>query len=131
ETNAHDRNSTDVTFEQQGTNVSFGDWDIWLWPAYYDPWLTVTGGGPDFRTTQTYREGVVTSDISVSETAATIQYYDVEPRWGLQAFEFRLQAAPSITLRVAVGGVAVASSPTSPFDEVSLIARSHLPNVMS
>jgi len=130
ETISLDRNSTVVTFELQGANVSVGDWDIWLWPAYYDPWLTVTGGGSDFRTTQTYREGVVTSDISVSETAATIQYYDVEPRWGLQAFEFRLQAAPSITLRVAVGGVAVASSTTSPFDEASLIARYDLTNVL-
>ena len=72
ETISLDRNSTVVTFELQGANVSVGDWDIWLWPAYYDPWLTVTGGGSDFRTTQTYREGVVTSDISVSETAATI-----------------------------------------------------------
>jgi hypothetical protein len=130
ETISLDGNSTVITFELQGANMSVGDWDIWLWPAYYDPWLTVAGVGSDFRTTQVYREGVATSDIHVDDANALIQYYDVEPRWGLQAFEFRLRAAPSITIRLAVSGVAAATSTIVGYDEASLVARYGLTNVL-
>jgi len=130
ETVSLDGNSTIVTFQLQGGNVSAGDWDIWLWPAYYDPWLTVTGAGSDYRMTQAYREGVATSNIQVSDPAATIQYYDVEPRWGLQAVDFQLKGAPSIAIRVAVTGVAAASGTLSHYDEASLVIRYGLTNVL-
>src|SRR5207245_6276627 len=95
ETISLDGNATVITYTLQGANVSAGDCDVWLWPAYFRPWTTVDVLPSGYRTTQLYRDGeAMTQPFSV-EPATVVRYFEEDPRWGLQAFEFRLLAASS------------------------------------
>src|SRR2546426_127104 len=123
-------NSTVITYTLQGANVSAGDWDVWLWPAYFRPWTTVDVLPSGYRTTQLYRDGeAMTQPFSV-EPATVVRYFEEDPRWGLQAFEFRLLAASSLTIRIAVDGVGPTGGAITGYDEASLINRYDLTNVL-
>ena len=123
-------NSTVITYTLQGANVSAGDWDVWLWPAYFRPWTTVDVLPSGYRTTQLYRDGEATTQPFSVEPATVVRYFEEDPRWGLQAFEFRLLAASSLTIRIAVDGVGPTGGAITGYDEASLINRYDLTNVL-
>lgn len=130
ETVSLDGSAVVIEFSLAAGSVTTGDWDVWLWPAYYRPWMTVVATASGYVATQPYRGGSAETAVSATNASAVVRFFEAEPRWGLQAFEFTLHAATSLAIRIAVTGTEPAGSSVAFYDEASLVARYDLTNVL-
>lgn len=118
-----------VTYRLEGGSIAAGDWDIWVWPAYFEPWLEAEPGGGGLETIQAYRPGFVRATYSSLDPNTTLQYHASHPTYGVQALQVNRTASASVAFRVTIANPEPPGA-LSTFDELTLIARHGLESVL-
>ncbi|MGQ0797181.1 MAG: hypothetical protein ACT4OI_04845 [Methanobacteriota archaeon] len=118
-----------ISFRLEGGAVASGDWDVWVWPAYYQPWSDVSTGVDEVSASTRYRPASVRLTVSPLDADGEVGYEEVHPVWGVQAIEVRRLGAPSIAFEVSATGVE-APSDVAIFDERGIAIRHDLTTVL-
>jgi hypothetical protein len=121
--------AVNITFTFVGGSVPAGAWEVWLWPAYFRPWDDVRPSGNNLETTQAYRTATITTRFEVLTPRSDMLYYPMDPHWGIQSIRIRSNGTAALAIRVSVQG-GEAAGPLQSFDEVTLISRYGVTNVL-
>ena len=93
-----------VRFSLTGGSPSLGDWEVWIWPAYFVDWAIIDVGLTSVTTHVVYRTGSISANYSVLDSGSTLRYYESHPIWGIPAIAVRRSQATSVSFEITVAG---------------------------
>ena len=93
-----------VRFSLTGGSPSLGDWEVWIWPAYFVDWAIIDVGLTSVTTHVDYRTGSISANYSVLDSGSTLRYYESHPIWGIPAIAVRRSQATSVSFEITVAG---------------------------
>lgn len=118
-----------ITYSLVGSGPGVGDWEIWIWPAYYVSWLITGESSTSLTSTVGYRTGSARITYLTSDAGATVTYYESHPVWGIQAIAVRRSQAPSVTLEIQVGGTDPAGA-VRQYGERDIVSRFSITTIL-
>jgi len=95
-----------LSFSLAGSSPGLGDWEVWIWPAYFVDWAITDVGLTNVTTRVVYRTGSVFANYSVLDSGSTLRYYESHPVWGIPAIAVRRSQAASVSFEITVAGTA-------------------------
>ena len=93
-----------LSFSLAGISPGLGDWEVWIWPAYFVDWAITDVGLTNVTTRVVYRTGSVFANYSVLDSGSTLRYYESHPVWGIPAIAVRRSQAASVSFEITVAG---------------------------
>ena len=93
-----------VSFSLAGGSPSLGDWEVWIWPAYFVNWAIIDVGLTSVTTRVDYRTGSVSANYSILDPGSTLRFYESHPIWGIPAIAVRRSQATSVSFEITVAG---------------------------